>query len=78
MATPLQLLHYKIIDSNKFISEFLASLHGYSIYFMQDQDIIGGRTPSDRWRRGFWARFKPLYIKKDDWMQEGYQRGIPP
>ena len=65
------------VDSNKFISEFLASLHGYSTYFMQDQDIVGGRRPSDRWHRGFWARFKPLHIE-GDWMQEGYRRGIPP
>jgi hypothetical protein len=65
------------VDANKFLSEFLASLDRFRIYLVQDQDIIDGRTPSDRWRRGFWARFKPKYMERDTWMQEGYERGIP-
>ena len=65
------------VDGSKFLSEFLASLDRFCLYLVQDQDIIDGRTPSDRWRRGFWARFKPKYMEKSIWMQEGYERGIP-
>ena len=65
------------VDASKFLFEFLASLDRFCTYLVQDKDIIDGRTPSDRWRRGFWARFKPKYMARDTWMQEGYERGIP-
>lgn len=31
----------------------------------------------ERWRRGFWWRFKPVYLPEADWEREGNLRGIP-
>ena len=31
----------------------------------------------ERWRGGFWWRFRPVYLPKPDWEREGNLRGIP-
>lgn len=64
------------VDSDKFLSEFLDSLDHFSEYLQEDNDIQNNLKPSIRWYSGFWARFKPLYLPKDIWRNEGAIRGI--
>ncbi len=65
------------IDGARFLCEFLHSLNDFAGYLHQNNDLINGRLPHARWQRAFWARFRPLYIQEDNWMQEGISRGIP-
>jgi hypothetical protein len=74
----LQIHNTKLfVDGEKFVSEFLQSLHLFSEYFRLNSDIKDGLTPSYRWLKGFWWRFIPLNLQKDEWEHEGYCRGIP-
>lgn len=66
-----------LVNGDELLREFLASLNDFSNYLEKDADLLDGRFPRSRFQRAFWARFKPLYLGKDRWLEEGLTRGIP-
>ena len=67
------------INGNIFLEEFISSLRGFADYLKENTQILDldGHQPEARFKRAFWARFEPLHYSHNDWMSEGYKRGIP-
>jgi hypothetical protein len=66
------------IDVNELQKDFVDSCNRYADYLDADTDIVGpdNARPHERFRRGFWSRFRPLHVSSADWQAEGRTRGL--
>jgi|GEM_PF-1840923 len=65
------------VDGGVLLDEFILSLRTFAYYLQHDNDLLDGHSPRQRWQRGFWASFKPIWFPEQDWIKEGVTRGIP-
>ena len=77
IGTKLRAEHLKVInaalhvDGEQFREDLTRAAAQYADRLQADVAM------QERWRRGFWWRFKPLHLPKADWEREGNLRGIP-
>jgi len=64
------------LDGSKFCEELLQSVASFADYQDANTDLVEGRLPHARWRRGYWARFKPKFMKCSLRMAEGVKFGV--
>jgi len=66
------------IDSATLQQDFARSVADYADYLAANVDVAFAATPQDRWKKGFWARFRPINYARADWVQDGRRRGLYP
>jgi hypothetical protein len=65
------------VDAREMCAELARSMNLFADYLDANTDVIDGRSPQARWRRGFWARFQPKFMPGPEWMALGVAEGVP-
>ena len=69
--------HLQVIDGNLHVDgeQFREELARAAALY--SQRLQSNTLMQEKWRSGFWWRFKPVNLPETDWEREGKLRGIP-
>jgi hypothetical protein len=66
------------LDSATLQAEFVQSVSDYADYLGANVDAAFPLSPQQRWKKGFWGRFRPVNYDRAVWEQEGRGRRLHP
>jgi hypothetical protein len=66
------------VDSAGLQAELFQSIIDYADYLLANVDATFPVSPQERWKKGFWGRFRPVHYPRNVWEQEGRIRGLFP
>jgi hypothetical protein len=64
------------LDCSRLYEELLQSVGSFADYQDANNELLGGLLPHARWRRGYWARFRPVCMACSGWMAEGVRLDV--